>query len=246
PRAAARPRRSCRWWRQWWRCSSEVALLLAVFHAGLGDAVVGAGRAAFGDAGPGDLGHHRGVVRGVGLHAAGAGGVADGPEADQFRAGLFAGEGLEESGLGQEHAVALDHLALVRVVDRRQLDVLSLDVLPDVEFGPVRQREDADVLAPAVLAVVELPQLGALRAGVPGAEGVPEGEGALLGAGLLLVATGTAEDRVEAVLLDAAQQGGGLEAVAAGAGAGPLDHAAPAATASRPPPGRAASRRTAS
>src|SRR5690606_33170171 len=138
----------------------------------------------------------------------------------------FAGEGLEESGLGQEHAVALDHLALVRVVDRRQLDVLSLDVLPDVEFGPVRQREDADVLAPAVLAVVELPQLGALRAGVPGAEGVPEGEDALLGAGLLLVATGTAEDRVEAVLLDAAQQGGGLEAVAAGAGAGLLDHAA--------------------
>src|SRR5699024_3451963 len=130
---------------------------LPVFHAGLGDPVVGPGGAAFGDAGARDLGDDGGVVGGVGLDAAGAGGVADGAEADQFGAGLLAGQRLEEPGVGQEHAVALDDLTLVRVVDRRQVDVLALDVLPDVELGPVGQREDADVLALAVVAVVELP-----------------------------------------------------------------------------------------
>src|SRR5699024_11065972 len=100
------------------------------------------------------------------------------------------------------------------------------DVLPDVELGPVGQREYADVLVPAVSTVVELPQFRPLGAGVPGTEGVAEGEDPLLGAGLLLVAPGAAEYGVEAVLLDAAQQGGGLEPVAAGAGAGLLDHAA--------------------
>src|SRR5699024_4405556 len=211
---------------RWSGCSSEVALLLAVFHPGLGDAVVRAGGAALGDAGAGDLGHDGGVVGGVGLHAAGAGGVADGAEAHELRAGLLAGEGLEEPRVGQEHAVALDHLPLVCVVDLGQRDVLALDVLPDVELGPVGQREDTDVLVPAVPTVVELPQLRPLGAGVPGTEGVAEGEDPLLGAGLLLVAPGAAEYGVEAVLLDAAQQGGGLEPVAAGAGAGLLDHAA--------------------
>ena len=50
----------------------------------------------------------------------------------------------------------------------------SLDVLPDVELGPVRQREHADVLALAVPAVVEVPQLGPLVLRVPLAELVAE------------------------------------------------------------------------
>ena len=70
--------------------------------------------------------------------------------------------------------------------------------------------------------VVEVPQLGTLVLRVPLPEVVAEAEHALLGAGLLLVATGTAEHRVVLALLDAAQQGGGLEAVAAGAGTGVL------------------------
>ena len=64
--------------------------------------------------------------------------------------------------------------AAVREVDRRQLDLLVVDVLPDVELGPVRQREHADVLALAVAAVVEAPQLGALVLRVPLAELVAE------------------------------------------------------------------------
>ena len=105
-------------------------------------------------------------------------------------------------------------VAAVREVDRRQLDLLVGDVLPDVELGPVREREHADVLALAVPAVVEVPQLGPLVLRVPLAELVAEREEALLGARLLLVAAGAAHHRVEPVLLDRVEQRGGLQPVA--------------------------------
>ena len=46
-----------------------------------------------------------------------------------------------------QQALALDHLALVREVDRRHGEALARDVLPDVELGPVGDREHAHVLA---------------------------------------------------------------------------------------------------
>ena len=87
----------------------------------------------------------------------------------------------------------------------------------------LREREHPDVLALAVAAVVEVPQLGALVLRVPLAELVAEARHPLLGPGLLLVAAGAAEHGVEAVLLDGVEQRDGLEPVAAGPGAGLLD-----------------------
>src|SRR5919107_1207158 len=49
--------------------------------------------------------------------------------------------------------------ALVGEVDRRHLEALLLDVLPDVELGPVRERKHPDVLALADAPVVDAPQL---------------------------------------------------------------------------------------
>src|SRR6202012_3976923 len=69
---------------------------------------------------------------------------------------------------------------------------------------------------------LERPQLGPLALGVPLAEVVAEGEHALLGTGALLVAAGTTEGRVEAVLLDGVEQRGGLQPVARGTRAGLL------------------------
>ena len=99
-------------------------------------------------------------------------------------------------------------------VDRGHLELLAVDVLPDVELGPVGEREHAHVLALADPAVVEVPQLGALVLGVPLAELVAEGEDPLLGAGPLLVAAGAAEGGVEAVLVDRVEQRRRLQAVA--------------------------------
>ena len=96
------------------------------------------------------------------------------------------------------------------------LDALAADVVPDVELGPVRQREDPHVLALVDAAVVEAPQLGALVLRVPLAELVAVGVDALLGAGLLLVAAAAAERGGEALLLDGVEQGADLEPVAGG------------------------------
>ncbi len=49
-----------------------------------------------------------------------------------------------------------------------------MDVVPDVELGPVGKREDADALAFVDAAVVEVPEFGPLILGVPLAEGVAE------------------------------------------------------------------------
>ena len=113
-----------------------------------------------------------------------------------------------------EHPVAGEHVALVREVDRRQLELLARDVLPHVELGPVGDREHAHVLAAADAPVVEVPQLGPLAARVPLAEVVAEREDALLRAGALLVAARAAERGVEAVRLDRVEQRRGLQPVA--------------------------------
>src|SRR5207248_545707 len=93
---------------------------------------------------------------------------------------------------------------------------LAGDVLPDVELGPVREREDADLLALADPAVVEGPRLGALRLRVPLTVLVAEREHALLGPRPLLVAAGAAEGGVEAVLTHRVEEHPRLEPVAGG------------------------------
>ena len=74
--------------------------------------------------------------------------------------------------------------------------------LPNVELGPVRDREDADALALANLAVVDIPQLGALVFGIPRMVFVAEGVDAFFGTRLFFVTTGTAERGVELVFVE--------------------------------------------
>ena len=74
---------------------------------------------------------------GQAVHRAGAGDVAHGAKAHVARHDLLAVARRRERRHRHQQAAALDHFALVRVVERRQGDVLALDVLPDVELGPV-------------------------------------------------------------------------------------------------------------
>ena len=93
----------------------------------------------------------RGVVVRLRAHGAGEGGVAHGAVAHQLGAHLLAGAGLDPLAHRQEEPVALDHGPGVGEVDRGQRHPLALDVAPDVELGPVRQREAAQVLARVTL-----------------------------------------------------------------------------------------------
>ena len=159
-------------------------------------------------------------------HGTRAAHVADGAEAHPLGERHLVVVALDHVGGRVQHPVALEHLALVRVVDRRQLELLAGDVLPHVELGPVRDREHAHLLALADLAVVEIPELRPLRARVPLAEVVAEREDPLLRARALLVAPGAADRGVELVRLHRVEQRRRLQLVARGARAGLLDDAA--------------------
>ena len=107
----------------------------------------------------------------------------------------------------------------MRVVDGGQLQFAGADVFPNIGFGPVGDGEDADVFAGHLAAVVQVPQLGALAAGIPAAEGIADGEDAFLGAGALLVAAGATAHGVIFALGDGLYQRHGLQRVAGAIGA---------------------------
>src|SRR5690606_1519999 len=109
---------------------------------------------------------------------------------------LFGTSG-DEGRIGEQHAVAFKDLAGVGEVEARHREALAGDVMPDVELGPVADREDAEMLAGALAAVEEVPQLGALVLWVPLAEFVAVAEEAFFRAGFLFVAATAADGGVE-------------------------------------------------
>ena len=76
-----------------------------------------------------------------------------------------------------------------------------MDVLPDVQFCPIGNREDADALALVFAGVVEPPQFGTLVLRVPVVCGAAEREDPLLGPGFLFVASTAAERGIETVFV---------------------------------------------
>src|SRR5512139_1239153 len=184
------------------RWPSEISLLLLLFHA---RRLVVVDRPALPFRGAGDE-HFLddfGERRGLALDRAGQRVAAQGAEAHRARDRNLAFPEREAIVVDhQDHAVALHGRARRGEVERHDRDVLRIDVLPDVEFGPVGQREDADRLALGLAGVVEAPQFGALVLRIPAVLRGAEAEHALLGAALLLVAARAAEGRVETVLVD--------------------------------------------
>ena len=93
--------------------------------------------------------------------------------------------------------------------------LFDVDVLPHVDLGPVREREDADAFARSNAAVQQVPQLRPLVLGIPLALRVAQREDPLLGARSLLVAPSAAERGVEIARLERVEQRLGLEQSAA-------------------------------
>src|SRR4029453_7180739 len=175
----------------------EVAVLLAVFHGCLGDAVICSGGATFGQGGGSDFNYDVGHGAGIGLDGTRAGHVAHGAVANQLGDDFLVRQRFGNLAYRTPHAVAGENLTLVGVVQAGELDVLTLDVAPDVQLGPVADGERTDVLAHGVAAVVQVPQLRALVARVPLTEFVTQAQDALLGAGLVLVTAAATENGVE-------------------------------------------------
>jgi hypothetical protein len=90
----------------------------------------------------------------------------------------------------------------VTEVDGGNLEILALDVFPDIHLGPVGEGEDTHVFARVEAPVIKIPDLGTLIFGIPLAETVAEAEEALFGPGFFLITSGPSNAGVEAVLLD--------------------------------------------
>src|SRR3984893_5899837 len=119
-----------------------------------------------------------------------------------YQSELRALAGLQRQPLIVDHdqrAVAHHHRTRRRKIERYHRNALAMDVEPDVELGPVRQRKHADAFAAALAPVVDAPRLGPLPLRVPDVPRVAQREHALLGARLFLVAPRAAQRGVSAV-----------------------------------------------
>ena len=101
-----------------------------------------------------------------------------------------------------QRTVALDHRSRRREVERHHRNALLIDVVPDVELGPIRQRKNADAFAAALAAIIDAPWLGALALRIPQMIGAAKGEHTFLGTRCLLVAAGAAECGIEAIMIE--------------------------------------------
>ena len=100
-----------------------------------------------------------------------------------------------------------------REIERHHRNFLLLDVAPDIKFGPIGERKNADRFARRNAAIVEVPQFRPLVFRIPDVVGGAEGEHAFLGAASFLVAAGAAERGIEPVLRQRLLQRFGLHDV---------------------------------
>src|SRR4029434_7915428 len=102
---------------------------------------------------------------------------------------LLTGFGRNEVVHGQPLSVSANAPPFMAEVDPGNFKSLFADILPDVQFRPVAQREDTHVFAGVKSGIVEVPDLRALILRVPLTESIAKAEEALLRARLLLIAS---------------------------------------------------------
>ena len=81
-----------------------------------------------------------------------------------------------------------------------------MDVVPDVELGPVRQREYANAFARSNARIVQVPYFGSLVLWVPLPRLIAERKNSLFRSRLLFIAPRTAECCIEAMLSQSIQE----------------------------------------
>jgi hypothetical protein len=132
---------------------------------------------------------------------------------------FFAGKtGNERLFDGKKGLATDEHGAFFGEIERNDGDVFGVDVLPDVEFGPVGQRENAEAFAGVQPSIEDVPEFGALVAGIPLAAGIAEGEDTFFGAGLFFVAASATDGGVVATSAETIQESLGFKTATAALG----------------------------
>ena len=153
-------------------------------------------------------------VRGGGADGAGARGISDGAEADDFFGDGFVFLWFEEFGDSEEGSVAFEDFTFVGEVNGREGDFFAFDIHPNIHFGEVGEWEDTEVFTGVFSTVEKVPKFWALVFWIPLAEVIAVGEEAFFGAGFFFVATSTSEAGIVLMFLDRIEEGDGLEFVA--------------------------------
>ena len=88
-----------------------------------------------------------------------------------------------------------------------------MDVLPDIQLGPVAQRKCAYALALVHFTVEQVPEFRSLIFGIPLMKTVAKAVNAFLGPTLLLITTGTTKRSVKLVVVESLLQSSRLHDV---------------------------------
>src|SRR6478752_10616077 len=101
-------------------------------------------------------------------------------------------------------------LAVLGEIKRDDRDVLALGVGPDVGFGPVQDRVNAQMRARRRRSVELVPEFRRLVAHVPSAFGAARRENPLLGAGGLFIAADAGDQSIKTIFGERELQSFGL------------------------------------
>jgi len=93
----------------------------------------------------------------------------------------------------EQQAIALDRWPRRRKIQGHDWNAFKMDVLPDVELGPIGERKNSKAFTFVLAGIINIPQLWTLILWVPTMIGGTKRKDALLGAGLLFIAASAAE-----------------------------------------------------
>ena len=105
---------------------------------------------------------------------------------------------------------AQHHFPFAREVERHDGNILHVDVQPNIQLRPIRQRKDADAFALIEARIEDVPQLRTLILRIPLSHGIAERVDPLLGARLFFVAARPTECGIESAFGQRVQQRFGL------------------------------------
>jgi len=181
----------------------------------INDAILAFG-AAHGDELFDDFGNGVGIRK----NSSGARAATEGAHAAHDKLGFFARQARDE-GLfeRQQRIAALQHEAGFGKVKRDDGDVFGVDVLPDIELGPIRERKDAQAFARMNARVENVPEFGTLIARVPLAALIAKRKDAFFGAGTFFVAARAPDSGIETAVAQTVEKRGGFECAATALGA---------------------------
>src|SRR5450432_2611625 len=90
-----------------------------------------------------------------------------------------------------------NNVPFMREIDGRQIYFFAPDIIPDIKFGPVTDRECAYIFSFLNFAIIDIPEFGPLSLRIPLAEFIAYRKYSFLGTRFFLISSGSANAGVK-------------------------------------------------